>query len=36
MGSLAEPLCKVNSFLQQSKISFTGNAVEDFEYNLSN
>ena len=35
IGSLAEPLCKVNSFPQQSKASFTSNAVEDFEYKLS-
>ena len=35
-GWLAEPLCKINPFPQQSKICFTGNAVENFEYNLSN
>ena len=35
IGSLAEPICKVNFFPQQSKVSLTGKAVEYFEYNLS-
>ena len=35
-GWLAESLWKVSPFPQQSKISFTGNAVKDCEYNVSN
>ena len=33
--SLAEPLCKVNPFPQQSKISNTGNVVKDCECNIN-
>ena len=36
IGTLAGPLCKVSPFPQQSKISFTGHALEDLWYNLSN
>ena len=36
IGSLVVPLCKVNPFPLQSKISNTGNAVEVYEYNVSN
>ena len=34
IGSLA--LCKANPFPQQSRISHNGNAVEDYEYSVSN
>ena len=36
IGTYAELLCKVNPFPQQSKISYTGNTVEDYEYNINN
>ena len=35
IGQLAEPMCKVNPFPQQSNICLTGNAVEDFGCNVS-
>ena len=35
IGSLAEPLCRVNPFPQESKMCCTGNAVEDFDCNVS-
>ena len=36
IGSLAEPLCKINPFPQQSKKCFTGDAVEDFDFTARN
>ena len=35
-GALSEPLCKVKPLQQQSNIYFAGNAVEDFDCNVSN
>ena len=34
-GSLVETFCKVNPLTQRSKIIYTGNAVEGYEYNVS-
>ena len=36
IGSLAEPLCKVNSFPHEGKISYPANEVEGYEYHVTN